>query len=108
MTNQFFSQIRHLLEIRICPVSLKHREFRIVLSRNPFVSKVTIDFKNLVEPAYKQTLEIELQRDAEVKIETERLVMCTERFGGGASGNRLQNWRLNFQKAAFFQKAPRF
>ena len=79
-----------------------------MFSGNPFVPKVTVDFEQLVEPAYEQTLEIELQRDAEVKIETERLVMRAERFGRGPASDRLQNWRLDFDKAALLQEAPCF
>src|SRR5215467_13200307 len=108
MTNQFFSQVRHFLEIRIGPISFEHGEFGIVFSRNAFIPKVTVDFEHLVEPAYEQTLEVELQCDAEVKIQSERLVMCAERFGRGTSGNCLQNWRLDFDKATLLQKEPGF
>src|SRR5262249_23317705 len=93
---------------RIGPIGFEHGEFGIVFSGNPFVPKVTIDFEHLVEPADKQTLEIEFQRDAEIKIEAERFVMCAERFGRGSASNRLQNWRLDFDKAALLQEAPCF
>src|SRR6266446_1414067 len=106
MANQFFGEIRHFLEIRIGPISFEHGEFGIVFSGNALVPKVTVDLEHLVETAYEQTLEIELQRDAEVKIETERLVMRAERFGRGTASDRLQDCRLDFDKAALLQEAP--
>ena len=51
MTNQFFDQIRDLLEIGIGPVGLEHGEFRIVFPGNSFVAKIAVDFENLVESA---------------------------------------------------------
>ena len=106
MTNQFFDEVRHLLEIGICPVGFEHGEFRIVLSGNAFVAEVPVDFENLVEPAYQQTFQIQLRRDAQIKIEAERLVMRAERLGRGAAGDGLQNRRLHFQKAALLEKTP--
>src|ERR1700730_5368839 len=108
MTNQFFSEIRHLFEIRVRPVSFEHCEFRIVLSGNAFVSKVTVDFEHLVEPADEQTFEIELERNAQIEIEAERLVMRSEWFGCRPASDCLQDWRLDFQKTALLQKASRF
>ncbi len=93
----------------ICsPVGLEHGELWIVLSGNAFVAEIAIDLENFVEPAHEQTLQIKLRRDAQIKIETERLVVRAKRFGGRASGDRLQNRRLHLQKTAFFKEAPRF
>src|SRR6266566_3833110 len=108
MTNQFFSEVCHLLEVGIGPIRFEHREFGIVFPGNAFVSKVTVDFEYLVEPAHEQTFEIELQRDAKIKIEAERLVMRGEWFRCRASSDRLQDWRLDFEKAALLQEAPGF
>src|SRR5213080_2932416 len=108
MTNQFLSEVCHLLEIGIGPIRFKHGKFGIVFSGNAFVSKVTVDFEYLVEPAHEQTFQIKFQRDAKIKIEAERLVMRSEWFGGRASGDRLQDWRLDFDEAALLEKAPGF
>src|SRR5206468_5705291 len=108
MTNQFLSEVCHLLEIGIGPIRFKHGKFGIVFSGNAFVSKVTVDFEYLVEPAHEQTFQIKLERNAQVKIEAERLVMRSEWFGGRASSDRLQNWRFDFDEPALLQKAPRF
>src|SRR5258705_13829206 len=108
MTNQFLSEVCHLLEIGVGPIGFEHGEFGIVFSGNAFVSKVTVDFEYLVEPAYEQTFQIKLQRNAQVKIETESLVMRSEWFGRCASSDRLQDWCLDFDEAALLQEAPCF
>ena len=107
MTDQFFNEIRHLLEIRVGPVGFEHGELRIMFSGNAFVAKVAIDFKDLVEPAYQQPFQIKLRRNAQIKIETERFVVGAERLGRRASSDRLQDWRLDFQKAALFEETSR-
>src|SRR6266446_7852041 len=98
MTNQFLSEVCHLLEIGIGPIRFEHGEFGIVFSGNAFVSKVTVDFEYLIEPAHEQTFQIKFEGNAQVKIEAERFVMCSEWFGSGPSSDRLQNWRLDFDE----------
>ena len=100
ITNQFFNQIRDFLEIGIGPVAFEHREFRIVLARNAFVAEVAVHFEDLVEPADEQTFQIKLRRNAQIKIEPERLVMGAERFAPprrprlfATSASRLQEIR---------------
>src|SRR5439155_10075608 len=108
MTNQFLSEVCHLLEIGIGPIRFEHCEFGIVFSGNAFVSKVTIDFEYLVEPAHEQTFQIRFQRNAQAKIEAKGLMMRSERFGRRAASDCLQNWRLYLDKAALLQEAPGF
>ena len=55
MTNQFFDQDRHFFEIGIGPVRFQHGKFRVVLSGNTLVPKISVDLENLVEPADQQT-----------------------------------------------------
>ena len=78
-----------------------------MLSGNAFVAKVAIDFEDFVKAAYQQPLQIKLRRNPQVKVETERLVMGAERLGCRASSDRLQDWRLDFNEAAFSEEAPR-
>ena len=89
IANQFFDEIRHLFEIGIGPIGFKHCKFGIVFSRNAFVPKVAIDLEHLVEPAYEQTFQIKLQRNAQVEIHAKCVVMCFERLGRRASSRRL-------------------
>ena len=100
MTDHFLHQVRDLLEIGVGPVAFQHGELRIVFPRNAFVPEIPVQLENLVESADEQPLEIKLRRDAQVKIEAERLVMGAERFRRRAAGHGLQHRRFHFQKPA--------
>src|SRR5437867_9040863 len=105
LTNEFLDQVRHFLEIGVSPVRFEHSELRIVFPRDAFIAEVPADLENFVEPAHKQTLQVKLWRDAQIKIETERLVMCAKRLGRRAARYGLQNRRLDFHKTAVLEKA---
>ena len=66
----------------------------------PSLRKVPVHFEDLVEPADEQPLQIKLRRDAQVKIDPERLVMGPERFRRRAAGDGLQHRRFHFKEAA--------
>src|SRR5438270_11459849 len=104
MTDHFFSEIGHLVEIGVGPIGFEHGEFRIVFSGNTFVAKVTINLEYLVEATDEQPLEVQFRCNPQIKIKTECLVMRAKRFGRGTTGNALKHWSFHFQKAAFFQK----
>src|SRR5215475_4335219 len=105
IANQFFDEVRHSFEIGVGPIRLKHREFRIVFSRDALVAKVAIDFEHLVESAHQQTFQIKLQRNAQIEIDAECVVACFEGLGCRTSGYGLQDWCLHFNEAAFLEKA---
>ena len=104
MADQFLDQVRDLLEIGIGPVGFEHGELRIVLSRDAFVAEVAVQLEDLVETADEQTLQIKFRRDAQIKIEPERLVMGAERFRRRAARDGLQHRRLHFQKSALLHE----
>ena len=106
MTDQFLDQVRDLLEIGVGPVGFEHGELGIVFSRDAFVAEVAIQFEDLVEAADEQTLEIKFRRDAQIKIEPERLVMRAERLGRRAARDRLQHRRFHFEKTALLHETP--
>ena len=66
----------------------------------PSLRKLRFNFEDFVEAADEQALQIKLRRDAQVKIEPERLVMGPERLGRRAAGDGLQHRRFHFEKAA--------
>src|ERR1043166_7780059 len=107
MANKDLYQIGHFLEIGVGPVGFEHGELRVVFSCNSFVAKVAIDFENLVEAADEEPFQIQLRRDPQIKIESERLVMRAEWLRRRAAGDRLQHRRFNFQKTAIFEEAAR-
>jgi hypothetical protein len=89
MTNHLFQQVSHFFEVGVGPVNFKHGEFRIVLPRNSFVPKISIQLENFCESADEQSFQIKLRRDAKKKIETERFVSGAERLGRRPARNIL-------------------
>src|SRR5205807_6108194 len=83
-------------------------EFRIVLPRNAFVSKIPVQFKHLGESANEQAFQIKLRRDPQIQIKPERFVVSTKWRSGRAASHRLQNRRLHFRKTAILQKPANF
>ncbi len=73
---------------------------------HPLVPEVLPDLVDALEPAHDEPLEIQLVRDAEVERHVERVVVRRERPGERAPVRRLQDGRLDLQKAALLHEAP--
>ena len=71
-----------------------------------FIAEVPVQLKNLREAAHQQSLEIQLRRDAQIKLHVERVVMRLERSRGSATGDALHHRRLHFQKVTIRHVAP--
>src|SRR3954471_5285111 len=95
MTNESLHQIRHLLEIGVCPVDLEHGELRIVTARNSFVSKVPVQLEHLGKTGHQETFQVKLRCDSQIKIQTKGVVMSLEWFGSSSSGHCLQHRSLH-------------
>lgn len=54
--------------------------------RENLVAEVAANLEHLVHAADEQPLEVKLQRDAEIKFATERVVKSSERLGRCAAG----------------------
>ena len=63
--------------------------------RYPLIAEIAIDLVDFFEPAYGQSLEIELGCDAHIEIDPERVVKRFERTRRGATGDRLQHRGLD-------------
>ena len=92
------SIMRLVIAVRL--IGLEHGEFGVVLAREAFVAEVAADLEHLVDAADEQALEIKLERDAQIKIAAERVVMRDERLRRRAAGNGLHHRRLDFHEAA--------
>src|SRR5207302_7152694 len=57
------------------------------------------DFVDLLEPAHDQPLQVQLERDPQVEVQVERVVVGLERPGQAAAWNLLEDRGLNLQKA---------
>ena len=98
-------QIHQALIIRVGLIELEHGELRIVLSRDPFVAEIAIDFVDPVQAADNQPLQIQLRRDAQIQIHIERVVMRDERARRRASIDRLHHRRFDFYKSTLIPAA---
>src|SRR6185295_3166560 len=99
------TEIHHLVRVSIRPVKLQHRKLRIVSTVDPFVAEVAIEFIDLLKTTYQQTLQVQLRRDASVKIYVERVVMCLERPCRSASCLGSEHRSLDFHVAMVFENA---
>ena len=71
---------------------------------------VAIDAAELVDPldaADHQPLEVQLQRDPQVEVDVERVVMRFERPGGGPAGDRMERGPFDFDEAAALASVSR-
>jgi hypothetical protein len=75
-----------------------------VLGRNAFVAKTAVDLEHALEPADYQSLQVELRRDAQEKVDVERVVMRDERFRGGAARDGLHHRRLDLDVRALLEE----
>ena len=77
--DHLLGQFHHLQIIRIGPVELKLGEFRVVLERDALVAEITSDLIDLFQIAYEQPLEIQLERDSQVHVLLELVMVGYER-----------------------------
>src|ERR1022692_4503834 len=95
VTDHALHQFHHALVIAERLIRLDHREFGIVFAREAFVAEVAADLEHLVHAADEQALEIQFQRDAQIKIAAERVVM------------RLEGLRRRESTASLASRPPR-
>ncbi len=104
VADESLHQFHHALVIAIGLIRLQHRELGIVFARQAFVAEIAANLEHAVDPADEQPLQVKLQRDAQVKIAAQRVVMRHERLRRRAAGNRLHHRRLDFHEAARMEK----
>ena len=92
------------LVIAVGLVGFEHGELGVVLAREAFVAEVAADLEHLVHAADQQALEVKLQRDAQIEIAAERVVIGLERLRRRAAGNRLHHRRLDLHEAAVVEE----
>ncbi len=95
-----------MLVVHVGFVEFEHREFRIVLGRDPLIPEITVYLVHPFETAHGQPFQIELGRHAEVEVQVERVVMRHKGPRQGAAGHRLHHRRLDFEEPAAIEKAP--
>src|SRR5215468_2659818 len=92
--------------VRVGLIELEHREFGVMLCRDPLVAKVAVDLIYTIESPDDKTLQVQLRRYAKIEIDIQRIVMCDKWPRDGAASDRLHHRRFDFYETARIQKVP--
>src|SRR4051812_34882441 len=93
---------------RIRLIEFEHCEFGIVFDRDSLIPKVPIQFKNPLETAHYESLQVELGGNSHVKFHVQRMMMCCEWTSGRTTGNRLHHGSFYFHEIVLDKKFPNF
>ena len=69
-----------------------------------FVAEVTANLINAIYATDKQALEIELQRNSQIKFAAKSVVKGLKWLGRGAAGNGLHHWSLDLDVSPLIQE----
>src|SRR3954451_11481805 len=98
--HELLGAARDLLVVRVGLVPLEHRELGVVLERQSLVAEVLADLVHALEAADDEPLEVELDRDAQVEVAVEGVVVGRERARDPAAVDRLEHRRLDLHDPA--------
>src|ERR1041385_2760396 len=74
----------------------------------PLVSKIAPHFENFINSANQQSFKVKFQRDTEIEVTAESVMMRFEWLRRCSARNGLHHRSLNFDKTTFMQKVPYF
>src|SRR5580658_2597223 len=103
---QFLRQIHQLVVVAVRLVELEHREFGLMDRVDAFVAEVAVDFVYAVEPAHRESFQVQLRSNSQVQIHIKGVVMRHERSRRRASENRVHHRRLDLDVSAVVEKSP--
>ena len=83
-----------------CFVRLEHCELWVVSGRDSFIAEHASNFKDTFHATNNQSLEVQLERDAQEQLHVERVVMGHKRTSVGTTGLYMQHWGFYFYVAA--------
>ena len=92
-------QVHHRAVVAVGLVGFEHREFGVVLLADPLVAIDAAKLVHAFDAADHQPLQMQFQRDPQVEVDVERVVVRFERPGGGAAGDRVQRRTFHFDEA---------
>src|SRR5436190_11507363 len=104
LANHGLHQFHHALIITERLVRFEHRELGIVFAGKAFVAEVTANLINAIYATDKQALEIELQRNSQIKFAAKSVVKGLKWLGRGAAGNGLHHWSLDLDVSPLIQE----
>src|SRR2546430_13958942 len=101
-------QVHQVAIITVGLVELQHREFGIMLRRNPFIAEIAVDLVYAVEPSDSQPFQVRLRRNPQIEINVQGVVVGDKRPRGRASGDGMHHWRFDFDATARVEKPTHF
>ncbi len=99
-------EFHHALIIGIGLIELHQRELGIVAGIHTLVSENAADLIDALQTAHDQSLQIQLQGDAQLHILVQRIEMRLERSGCSTAGVRHQHGRLHLDEIPAVQELP--
>ena len=96
-------KVHHRLQVAERLISLKQREFGIVVAVHTLVAEYLADFIDPLDAAYHQPFVVKLEADAKEEAHIEGVEICREGLGGGAAGDFVKHRRLDFEIAALVE-----
>src|SRR5947209_8927261 len=103
--HHFFDKPHGVLVVGICLVALHHSKLRVMAAVNALVAEVAPDLVDALKATNDESLEIELDSNAQVQIAIQSVMMRDERTSGGAAIQRLEYRRLDFDEVVFIKIA---
>ena len=104
--HQVLGELHHLVVVTKRLVRLEHRELGVVAGVDALVAEHAADLEHPLEAADDEPLQVQLERDAEVEVDVECVVVGHERPGRRAAELVVQHRRLDFYEAAVAERAP--
>ena len=89
--------------VRVGHHALEDREFRAVAVGDALVAKRPAEVVDVLQAPDDAAVQEQLDRDAQVQVDVQRVVMRRERARGGAAGECLQHRRLDLREAFLAQ-----
>ena len=100
-----FDEIHHVDVVREGLVGLEHRELGVVPHIDALVAKDAPDLEDALHPADDEPLQVQLQGDAQVHVDVERVVVADERSSRRAALNAAEHRAFDFPEAAVIEMA---
>ena len=105
LRDQLLGDVHHFVPVAERLVELHHRELRIVTGRDALVAEDPPDLEHPLHPADDQPLQVQFERDPQVQVHVERVVMCDERPRVGAACIDVEHGGLDLDEAVAVQRA---
>ena len=103
--DQLLGDPHHLGVVGERPVELHHRELGVVARRDALVTKDPPDLVHPFHAADNQALEVQLQRNAQVELHIERVVVSDERPGVRTARLDMEHRGLDLDEPQAMQRA---